>query len=111
RSIFVNGEKVSDVITHPAFQGIVKTIAGLYDLAADERNNMTYETEDGTIANKIYMIPKSREDLRERREAISKWSQATYGMVGRSPDHVAGFLAGFASMPEVFARGGERFGE
>ncbi|PWA05529.1 4-hydroxyphenylacetate 3-hydroxylase, partial [Pueribacillus theae] len=57
------------------------------------------------------MIPKSREDLRERREAISKWSQATYGMVGRSPDHVAGFLAGFASMPEVFARGGERFGE
>ncbi|PWA04678.1 hypothetical protein DCC39_18695, partial [Pueribacillus theae] len=22
RSIFVNGEKVSDVITHPAFQGI-----------------------------------------------------------------------------------------
>ena len=111
RSIFVNGEKVSDVISHPAFQGIVKTIANLYDLAADKKNNMTYETEDGTIANKIYMIPKSREDLRDRREAVSKWSQATYGMVGRSPDHVAGYLAGFASMPEVFARGGEMFGE
>lgn len=72
---------------------------------------MTYETEDGTIANKIYMIPKSQEDLKSRREAITKWAQATYGMVGRSPDHVAGFLAGFASMPEVFERGGKRYGD
>lgn len=111
RAVFVNGEKVTDVLSHPAFSGVANSIAKLYDIAADEKNNMTYETEDGTIANKIYMIPKSREDLASRREAISTWSQATYGMVGRSPDHVASFFAGFASMPEVFARGGEQYAE
>jgi 4-hydroxyphenylacetate 3-monooxygenase len=111
RDIYVNGERVSDVVSHPAFKGITQTIAGLYDLAADERNNMTYTTEDGTVANKIYMIPKSREDLRDRREAISKWSQATFGMVGRSPDHVASFIAGFASAPEIFERGGKRYAD
>ncbi|WP_026678459.1 4-hydroxyphenylacetate 3-hydroxylase family protein [Fictibacillus gelatini] len=105
RNVYIGGERVDDVTTHPAFKGIAKTIANLYDMAADESNNMTYETEDGTVANKIYMIPKSREDLRDRREAISKWSESTFGFVGRSPDHVAAFMAGFASSPDVFERG------
>lgn len=111
RTIFVNGEKVTDVANHPAFQGIVGTIAKLYDIAADPTNNMTYETDDQTVANKIYMIPKNMEDIKSRREAIECWSRSTYGMVGRSPDHVAGFLAGFASMPEVFARGGQQYAD
>lgn len=110
RAIYINGERVQDVTTHPAFTGITHTIAGLYDLAWDESQNMTYKTEDGTLANKIYMIPRSREELEERRLAISKWSEATCGFVGRSPDHVASFLAAFASSPEVFDRGGEGYG-
>ncbi|MDQ0219561.1 4-hydroxyphenylacetate 3-hydroxylase [Peribacillus cavernae] len=109
RCIYIGGERVQDVTTHPAFKGISQTIAGLYDISSDEKENMTYLTEDGTIANKIYMIPKSIEDLKDRREAIQKWANATCGFVGRSPDHVAGYLAGFASRPDVFARGGEQF--
>ncbi|RFU64946.1 4-hydroxyphenylacetate 3-hydroxylase family protein [Peribacillus glennii] len=111
RNIYIGGERVEDVTTHPAFKGISQTIAGLYDISCDEQEKMTYITEEGTIANKIYMIPKSLDELRERREAIQKWAKATCGFVGRSPDHVAGFLAGFMSKPEVFARGGERFKE
>src|SRR5690606_33030949 len=30
------------------------------------------------------------------------WSRHTHGWVGRSPDHVAAFLAGFAAHPEAF---------
>ncbi|MFP5108203.1 4-hydroxyphenylacetate 3-hydroxylase family protein [Neobacillus sp. C211] len=105
RNIYIGGKRVDDVTTHPAFKGITETIANLYDIASDEKNNMIYQTEDGTLANKIYMIPKSREDLRDRREAIKTWSDSTYGFVGRSPDHVASFFAGFASSPEVFERG------
>jgi len=111
RCIFMNGERVKDVTTHPAFKGITETFASLYDMAADETQDMTYKTEDGTIANKVYMIPKNREELMERRIAISKWAEATCGFVGRSPDHVASFLAAFASAPEVFERGGHKFKE
>ena len=56
RAIYINGERVQDVTSHPAFTGITHTIAGLYDLAWDESQNMTYKTEDGILANKIYMI-------------------------------------------------------
>jgi len=107
RNIYINGEKIRDVASHPAFTGIAGTFAKLYDLAADPVNEMTYETEDGTIANKAFRIPRSREDLADRRQAIRKWAEASCGFAGRSPDHVAGFLAGFAGYSEVF---GERAG-
>ena len=32
RSVYVNGERVKDVTTYPPFQGVVDTIASLYDL-------------------------------------------------------------------------------
>lgn len=109
RKVYMNGECISDVANHPAFTGIIKSFAKLYDISSDESNDMTFTTEDGTKANKIYMIPRSVEDLAERRKAITKWAEATCGFAGRSPDHVASFFAAFASRPDVFARGGEQF--
>lgn len=102
RCIYIGGERVQDVTTHPAFAGIVKTFSELYDMAADPANDMIYTTEDGTQANKIYMLPRSREDLADRRRTLMKRAEATCGFVGRSPDHVAAFLAGFSSAPDVF---------
>ncbi|SCW33485.1 4-hydroxyphenylacetate 3-monooxygenase [Paenibacillus tianmuensis] len=102
RCIYIHGERVKDVTTHPAFAGIVQSYAKLYDMAADPANEMTYTTEDGTVANKVFMIPRSRDDLAQRRRAIQRWAEATCGFAGRTPDHVASFLAGFSSYPEVF---------
>lgn len=106
RLVFMDGERVKDVVAHPAFKGITKAMASIYDFAYDRRNNMSYETPDGTWANKIWMIPRSREDMVEGRAAIRKWAERTYGFAGRTPDHVAGFLAGFASRPDVFEQEG-----
>ncbi|WP_088835156.1 4-hydroxyphenylacetate 3-hydroxylase family protein [Paenibacillus tyrfis] len=102
RCIYIHGERVKDVTTHPAFAGIVQSYAKLYDMAADPANEMTYTTEDGTVANKVFMIPRSRDDLAQRRRAIQRWAEATCGFAGRTPDHVASFLAGFSGYPEVF---------
>lgn len=111
RVVIVNGEAVSDVTTHPAFAGITATVAGLFDFAADPANDMTYiAPETGREALKPFLIPRSREDLRTRREAITQWAKLSHGFVGRSPDHVAAFMAGFASKPEVFNRNGRKLG-
>ncbi|MBI3972589.1 MAG: 4-hydroxyphenylacetate 3-hydroxylase [Chloroflexi bacterium] len=112
RCIYLGGERVRDVPEHPAFRGVVRTIASLYDMALDPANGMIYRsTEIGGDANAVFMIPRSADDLRRRREAISCWARRTNGLVGRGPDHVGSFLAGFASAPEFFARGRREFGE
>jgi len=44
RVVFVDGERVKDVTTHPGFAGPVAAIARLYDIAAspEHRDVMTY---------------------------------------------------------------------
>jgi 4-hydroxyphenylacetate 3-monooxygenase len=106
RCIYIDGERIRGVSGHAAFRGISRTIAGLYDHAADPSNGMAPEG-----VNRIYQIPRSQEDLRARREAITSWARLTNGLVGRGPEHVAGFLAGFAGAPEVFGRADRRFAE
>jgi hypothetical protein len=112
RAIFVDGERVADVTEHEAFRGIVSTVASLYDIAADPANDMSFtEPTTGLRANKIYMIPRNVDDLRARRAAIERWARASNGLLGRGPDHVAAFLAAFASAPSVFENGRAGFGD
>ncbi|MEK7414874.1 MAG: 4-hydroxyphenylacetate 3-hydroxylase N-terminal domain-containing protein, partial [Planctomycetota bacterium] len=103
RNVYVDGARVEDVTTHPAIQGIATTIAGLYDFAHDPVNGMQFlAPEIGKPANACYLIPRSVADLQHRRQAIAAWAGRTQGLVGRSPDHVGAFLAGFAGATEFF---------
>ncbi len=114
RCVYLEGERVRDVTRHPAFAGGVRTVAALYDLAHDPANRavMTYPSpRDGRPVNRAWQIPRTREDLAARRGAIKRWADASYGFLGRSPDHVAAFFAGFAGSPAFFARGGQQFAD
>ncbi|MCL6577442.1 4-hydroxyphenylacetate 3-hydroxylase N-terminal domain-containing protein [Kyrpidia sp.] len=112
RCVYIDGERVADVASHPAFAGAAKTIAGLYDMIADPAHHMTfYSPKTGEPVYKAYMIPRTREEQAEKRVAMKKSADATYGLMGRSPDHIANFLAGFAGASEVFNEGGGRFAE
>jgi 4-hydroxyphenylacetate 3-monooxygenase len=105
REVYLDGARVRDVTSHPAFAPVAGTIAGLYDLAADPLQDMTYiAPETGREANRVFGIPRSHQELVARRRAIETWARRTHGWVGRGPDHVGAFLAGFASCPQAFAR-------
>ena len=89
RTVLLNGERVGDVTTHPAFTAGIRTVAGLYDLARDPSNGevMTYPSpRNGAPINKSWLVPRTREDLVARRRAIKCWADASYGFLGRSPD-------------------------
>jgi len=114
RAVWLNGERVADVTVHPAFAGAIRTVAQLYDLAHDpaQRELMTYPSpRDGRPINKSWLVPRTREDLAARRRAIKCWADASYGFLGRSPDHVASFFAGFTGAPEFYARGRQQFAD
>jgi 4-hydroxyphenylacetate 3-monooxygenase len=114
RTVLFNGERVADVTTHRAFAAGIRTVAQLYDLANDpsSRDLMTYPSpRDGRPINKCWLVPRTREDLAARRRAIKRWADASYGFLGRSPDHVASFVAGFAGSSAFYARGGQQFAD
>lgn len=112
REIMIDGKLVEDVTRHPAFAGVCRTIAGLYDFIASHPDEMTFTSpSSGKPVSLAHIIPRSREDLARRRHALTRIAEHTFGLLGRSPEHVAGFIAGFASAPELFARQGARFGE
>jgi 4-hydroxyphenylacetate 3-monooxygenase len=108
RRVLVDGKAVDDVTTHPAFAAVVQTVGRLYDIAADSASRMR---ADDSGVGLIYSIPRSVGDLAARRAAITRWARETGGFLGRSPDHVAGFFAGFASAPSVFDDGEHTYGQ
>ena len=114
RHVVHNGEIISDVTSHPAFRGAVQSVANIYDMASDPANadEMTYESPTtGDRVNRHWSTPRSQEELMLRRKALTRTAGMTLGLMGRSPDHVAGFFAGYAMAPEVLARGGQQFAD
>ena len=101
RVIYIGSEKVDDVTRHPAFRNAAQTVADLYDMKADPANyaEMTYE-EDGGRHSIYYLRAKSRDDLQRRMIGHKRIADFTYGMFGRSPDHVASFVTGMAMKPD-----------
>src|SRR5882757_9265967 len=114
RQVFVDGERVTDVTAHPAFREAARSIARLYDIAAapENRDLMTFPSPNtGAPVLRAYQIPKTHADLRARRLFSETWAEATFGLMGRTPDHVAGFFCGYAAVPEVFAKAGQQYAD
>src|SRR5271169_1550184 len=114
RRVFVDGEMVKDVTTHPAFRQAARSIANLYDIAAapDMRERMTFTSpKTGAPVHRAWQIPKDHADLRARRLFSETWAEATFGLMGRAPDHVAGFFSGYAANPKFFAGAGQNFAD
>ncbi len=107
RTVYVDGQAVEDVTEHPAFRGVARSIAAMFDMAAEDESMTVDSPETGGRINRAFAIPRSIADLAARRETITKWSTLSHGFVGRGPDHVAAFFAGFGAAPHVFgeARG------
>src|SRR5262245_38749625 len=110
REVWVAGRRVGDVTTDPVFRRPVQSIAQLYDLQTqpEHREVMTYADENGS-AGASFMIPRTHADLVKRRESIKVWADATFGMVGRSPDYLNTVLMTWAEGADFFGQRGEQF--
>ena len=95
REVYLNGEKIEDVTTHPAYRNSARSYARLYDALHDKELSkvLTTETEYGDKTHKFFKTPKSAEDLVGARDAIAQWSKLNFGFMGRTPDYKASFTA------------------
>ena len=96
REVYIYGERVADVTTHPAFRNSVRSIAKLYDSLHDpkQKDLLTCPTDgpNGGFTHKFFRVAQSREDLIAQREAIAAWSRMSYGWMGRTPDYKASLM-------------------
>jgi 4-hydroxyphenylacetate 3-monooxygenase len=107
RSVYIDGRKVEDVTTDPAFRHAVASVASLYDFQAapEQLETMTYVVP-GTKqrANRIWQLPTSYDELVQRRRGLEAWTELHCGFIGRAPDHVASCLSGMYMGLDTFER-------
>ncbi|MCU0490584.1 MAG: 4-hydroxyphenylacetate 3-hydroxylase family protein [Chloroflexaceae bacterium] len=104
REIYLNGERVQDVTTHPAFRNAAASIARVYDSLHDPQHRDTLTTVDrfGNRTHKFFTPSYTPQELLEAREAIALWSRMSYGFQGRTPDYKASFMASLGAGPEFY---------
>src|SRR5262245_11385 len=103
RRVFIGGERVDDVTTHPAFRNAARSLAMIYDRkrAPENRDVMTFE-EDGEIFSTYFLLPRNRDDLQRWFETHRRIASWTYGLIGRSPDNFPSYVSGLVMDPALF---------
>ncbi|NKX55521.1 4-hydroxyphenylacetate 3-hydroxylase family protein [Arthrobacter mobilis] len=96
REIWIYGERVEDVTTHPAFRNSARMVARMYDSMHDplaaQRILVPTDTGSGGRTHAFFRAPHSAQDLLKDKDAIEAWARISYGWMGRSPDYKASFL-------------------
>ena len=107
REIWLYGDRVADVTTHPAFRNTARMIARLYDALHDPKTKdvltIATDTGSGGYTQRYFRAPMSWEEQLAGRDAIAAWARLTYGWLGRSPDYKGAFLGTLGANAEFYA--------
>ena len=105
REVYIYGERIKDVTTHPSSRNAARSIARLYDAlhAPETRDALTMVDRYGIRTHRFFTPSYSPQELLAAREAIAIWARMTYGFMGRTPDYKAAFMATLGAMPEFYA--------
>ena len=93
RRVWIDGERVDDVPSHPAFRPIVDVRARIYDMASEPafRDLMSYRSPDTGERNAIALrLPTSRDDWQDKRRAVDTVLGEIGGVVIRVGDETVG---------------------
>ena len=91
REVWINGERVDDVTTHPMFQPVVDIRARIYDMAHDpDPGRDDARSEAGERFAVGLQLPHTREDWQAKRRAVDAVMDDIGGVVTRVGDETVG---------------------
>lgn len=113
REVYYKGERIDDVTTHFATSGGISEIAELYELQSDPhaQDVLTYVRDDAARVTASYLIPRTKDQLRFRREGIKYVARRTWGTHGRGIDMIATLPLGMLAELPSFKRECPAFAE
>ena len=96
KNVWISGRKIDDVPEDPHFKRPIEAIAELYGLQSNNKDGVKMSAGEGAGEYGLsFMTPRSAEDIIARRKAMAVWADASFGMVGRSPDYCNTVLMAF----------------
>ena len=110
--VWIRGERIEDVTTHPALRNGVRSVADLYDMQLDPglQEEMTYASPtDGEPVGLSFLIPRTVEDLERRRAMMTRWAWSSCGMMARTPDFLNVAITAWAGGAEYFGQNRPEF--
>jgi 4-hydroxyphenylacetate 3-monooxygenase len=106
REVYIYGDRVADVTTHPAFRNTARMTARLFDALHDKKKSAKIlaptDTDGKGETHAFFKAPKTVEESIAGRDAIAEWQRITYGWLGRSPDYKAAFLGTLGGNAEFY---------
>ncbi len=112
--VWVGGQRVRDVTSHPGFANGARSVAALYDMQNDPAllEEMTYiSPTSGERVGMSFIMPEDLNDLERRRRMFYRWATYHGGMMGRTPDYMNAAFVAMASAAPYFDQDREGFGE
>lgn len=112
--VWVGGQRVKDVTSHPGFANGARSVAALYDMQHDPalRDEMTFPSPaSGERVGMSFIMPENLDDLERRRRMFYRWATYHGGMMGRTPDYMNAAFVAMASAAPYFDQDREGFGE
>ena len=113
RELYLDGQRVTDPATHPAFRPAVDELARLIDLQHDpeHRDLLTWKDPDtGLRLARGYQPPRTLEELRTQRRSAEFWHAESLGQHGRSPAFMASIAVGVHDFRHQLERSRAGFG-
>ena len=108
REVWLEGERVQSIVDHPAFNGAANALAEVFDLQhCHPEDCLMPDPESGELINVSHLIPRSLEDLKRRQVGLTRISEYSVGLMGRTPDYMNVTYAGFAGRAEEWAINGQ----
>ncbi len=114
REVWIDGKRVKDVPTHPAFKPLVDIRARIYDMAHDAKTQdaMSYVDDETGDRNPIGLkLPFEQKDWHDKRNAVDAVMDDIGGVVTRVGDETIGEMWSLYDGSDVLSEIDPRFAE
>ena len=114
RRVWLMGQPVEDVTTHPALAGCATSVAAVYDLQHDPLHQDLLTMPSPTTGERVslaYLLPRSAGDLARQRRMYEHLVRRAGGVAARLPQHLATVALGLYDVRDLLGKADPRFAE
>jgi aromatic ring hydroxylase len=112
RRLWLMGQRVEDVTTHPDLAGCAHSVAAVYDLQHDPAHQGLLTMPSSTSGQRVslaYLLPRSVDELARQRRMYEFLVRRTGGVAARLPQHLATVAIGLYDVRDLLGEADPAF--